>query len=269
VNYRRLRDRVALVTGASRGIGRATALALARQGSRVVVTSRNLDGSLDALAEEIRSEGGKAFAIPADVSRPEDVRRLVRETIDRCAMIDIAVCNAGVYIRRSVKDLQVGEIERAMGINFYGTVHVIEAVLPLMLVRGTGHIVAVTSVDGRKGLPPDGAYVASKFATTGYMDVLRQELHGTGVYATTILPGRVDTNMIADLDVPFVSPKISSERVARAVVRAIGQRRREIIIPFWGPKALVVLNAVSPAVGDWLVRLFRLEGTEHPIGPMK
>jgi NAD(P)-dependent dehydrogenase (short-subunit alcohol dehydrogenase family) len=266
VRYRRLRDRVALVTGASKGIGRATALALARQGARVVLVSRNRDGALGALEAEIRAKDGQAWAIPADVSNSGDVQRLVRETIDRFGVIDIAVCNAGVYLRRPIRDVRLEEIERVMGINFYGTVHVIQAVLPLMLARRSGHIVAVTSVDGRKGLPPDGAYVASKFAATGFMDVLRQELHGTGVYASTILPARVDTGMLSDLDVPFVSAKIPCEHVSRAVVRAIGQRRREIVVPFWGPKALIVLNTFSPAIGDRLVRWLKLEGKEHPQG---
>jgi NAD(P)-dependent dehydrogenase (short-subunit alcohol dehydrogenase family) len=266
MKYRRLRDRVALITGASKGIGRATARALALQGARVVLASRNSDGALDVVADEIRAAGGQAWAIAADVSNPADVQRLVRETVARFGVIDIVVCNAGVYLRRPINDLQPGEIERIMAINFYGTVHVIQAVLPLMLGRGSGHIVAVTSVDGRKGLPPDGAYVASKFAATGFMDVLRQELHGTGVNASTILPGRVDSDMLTDVDVPLVSAKISCERVGRAVVRAIGQRRSEIVVPFWGPKTLVVLNVLWPTLGDWLVRIFKLEGKEHPAG---
>jgi short-subunit dehydrogenase len=131
-----------------------------------------------------------------------------------------------------------------------------------MLARHAGHIVAMTSVDGKKGLPPDAAYVASKFAATGYMDVLRQELRGTGVSASTVLPGRVDTPMIASLDVPIASAKISAHRVARAVLRAVRFRRREVIIPYAGPKFLVVASAVWPALGDWLVHVFRLEGKE-------
>ena len=144
----------------------------------------------------------------------------------------------------------------------YKRQHLIRAVLPYLLAQGSGHIVAVTSVDGKKGLPPDGAYVASKFAATGFMDVLRQELRGTGVYASTILPGRVDTPMIETLDVPLASAKISRERVARAIVRAVRQRRREIVIPFSGPKALIVLSSIWAGMGDGLVRVFKLEGRE-------
>jgi short-subunit dehydrogenase len=132
-----------------------------------------------------------------------------------------------------------------------------------MLTRGSGHIVVVSSVDGRKGLPQDAAYVSSKWAVTGFTDVLRQELHGTGVYATTILPGRVDTPMIAALRVPWVSRKISSERVAAAIVSAIRKRKAESVVPYPGPKTLIILSAISPRLGDWLVRIFRLEGKEE------
>jgi NAD(P)-dependent dehydrogenase (short-subunit alcohol dehydrogenase family) len=177
--------------------------------------------------------------------------------------VDIAVCNAGIYIRGAAKDLPLEAIERCMNVNFYGTVHLIRAVLPVMLAQRSGHIVAVTSVDGRKGLPPDAAYVPSKFAATGFMDVLRQELRGTGVFASTIFPGRVDTPMIATLDVPLASAKIPSARVGRAILRAVRQRRREIVIPFTGPKALIVFSALWPGVGDWLVRFFKLEGKER------
>jgi short-subunit dehydrogenase len=118
-------------------------------------------------------------------------------------------------------------------------------------------------VDGKKGLPYDAAYVASKYAVTGFTDVLRQELRGTGVYASTILPGRVDTPMIATLRVPRVSAKISSDTVAAAIVRAIRKRKPEMIVPYLGPKALIVLSAMSPRLGDWLVRTFGLEGKEE------
>jgi short-subunit dehydrogenase len=131
-----------------------------------------------------------------------------------------------------------------------------------MLRRGKGHLVAVSSVDGKKGLPFDGPYVAAKFALTGFMDVLRQELHGTGVQATTILPGRVDTSMINDLRVPIVSRKISAERVARGIIRAIERNLGELVVPFVLPKFLIISSACWARFGDWQTRLFRLEGKE-------
>jgi NAD(P)-dependent dehydrogenase (short-subunit alcohol dehydrogenase family) len=258
----RIRDAVTIITGASSGIGRATAVEFARAGARLVLAARSAD-RLESLKSELGGAADAVITVPTDVTREADVRRLVEHTLDRFGRVDIAVCNAGIYIRSAVKDLPLSAIEQCMNVNFYGTVHLIRAVLPLMLAQRSGHIVALTSVDGRKGLPPDGAYVASKSAATGFMDVLRQELRGTGVYASTILPGRVDTPMIDRLDVPAASAKISSTRVARAVVRAVRTRRRELVIPFMGPKTLIVAGALWPAAGDWLVRLFKLEGKER------
>jgi NAD(P)-dependent dehydrogenase (short-subunit alcohol dehydrogenase family) len=188
---------------------------------------------------------------------------LVESALQQFGRIDILVCNAGIYPRGRVRTLTLQDYERCMSVNFYGALYLIQRVLPHMLQRKSGHIVVVSSVDGRKGLPMDAAYVSSKFAITGFMDVLRQEIHETGVYASTILPGRVDTPMIASLRVPLVSAKISSDRVARTVVRAIHKKKAEIIVPYLGPKALVVLSTISPRFGDWMVRFFRLEGKEE------
>jgi NAD(P)-dependent dehydrogenase (short-subunit alcohol dehydrogenase family) len=258
----RIQNAVTIITGASGGIGRATAEAFAGAGARLVLAARSSE-RLAALTSALETRGAEVLAVPTDVTCEADVRKLVDKAIARFGRVDIAICNAGIYIRGAAKDLPLEAIERCMNVNFYGTVHLIRAVLPLMLAQRSGHIVAVTSVDGRKGLPPDAAYVASKFAATGFMDVVRQELRGTGVFASTVLPGRVDTPMIATLDVPLASAKISSARVGRAVLRAVRRRRREIVIPFIGPKALIVFSALWPGAGDWLVRFLKLEGKER------
>lgn len=244
------------------GIGRATAEVFAAAGARLVLAARSADG-LASLTGVLEARGAEVMAVPTDVTSEAEVRKLVEQAVARFGRVDIAICNAGIYVRGAAKDIPLDAIERCMNVNFYGTIHLLHAVLPLMIAQGSGHIVAVTSVDGRKGLPRDAAYVASKFAATGFMEVLRQELRGTGVFASTILPGRVDTPMIATLDVPLASGKISSARVARAILRAVRRRRREVVIPFSGPKALIVLSAIWPGMGDWLVRLFKLEGKER------
>jgi dehydrogenase/reductase SDR family protein 7B len=173
-----------------------------------------------------------------------------------------------VYIRAAVKDLSLESIRKCMDTNYYGAVHLIRAVLPQMLARRSGHIVAVSSVDGKKALPPDAAYAASKYALTGFMDVLRQELRETGVYASTIFPERVDTPMIDDIELPLMSRRLPPSAVAKAVITAVRQRRREVVLSFAGPKFLIVASAIWPALGDWLVRIFRLEGVELEKGTM-
>lgn len=239
----------------------STARALAQDGWTVVLSARNT-GALEELASRIRSAGGNAAVIPADLRSDDGPERLIDESISRLGRIDLLVCNAGAYVRKRPAETTVGDYEESLHLNFYGCVRPVLRVLPHMLKRGTGHIVAISSVDGKKGLTREIVYVAAKFALTGFLDVLRQELRGTGVAVTTVLPGRVDTEMIGRLRVPAVSAKISTEAVARAVLRGIRRRSPEVLVPYWSSKALVVLSAVSPRLGDWCVRILKLEGSE-------
>jgi len=256
------RQHVAIVTGASSGIGRQTALLLARKGVRVVLVARRV-APLEECAREIRAGGGNAVPLLTDVAEPAQIRSLVEKSLAECGRIDLCVCCAGTYIRGRIQDITRDDLEASMRVNFFGSALLIREVLPHMLARGSGHVVAVTSVDGKKGLPLDGPYVAAKWAMTGFMDVLRQEMQGTGVGVSTVLPGRVDTPMIAHLRVPLISAKISAVRVARAVVRAIERNRAELIIPYAGSKTLLLASALSARAGDFLIRLFKLEGEEN------
>jgi short-subunit dehydrogenase len=156
-------------------------------------------------------------------------------------------------------ELSQADFERSMAINFYGALHGILTVLPHMLTRKSGHIVLVSSLDGKKGMPHDAPYVAAKFALTGFGEVIRQELATTGIHVTTIFPGRIDTPMIENLKVPWISPKFSAELVARAIIRGIRRRKAEVIVPgIYAP--LAVINALAPRFMDWFVRVFHLEG---------
>jgi NAD(P)-dependent dehydrogenase (short-subunit alcohol dehydrogenase family) len=253
---------VAIVTGASSGIGRETARRLAAKGVHVVASARRGE-SLEALSSEIHSGGGGCTPVVADLSAREEVRSLIARTLAEHGKIDILVCNAGEYIRGRLQEVPLEAIERSMAVNFYGVVALITEALPQMLKRRSGHIVAVSSVDGKKGLRSDGPYVAAKSALTGYMDVLRQDLRGTGIGVSTLFPGRVDTPMIGHLAVPRVSAKISAARVARGVIRAIELNRAELTIPLVSSKAIIILSAISAPLGDLLIRIFRLEGEEN------
>jgi short-subunit dehydrogenase len=130
-----------------------------------------------------------------------------------------------------------------------------------MLAQGAGHVVLVCSVDGRKGLPLDTPYVTAKFAMRGFGDVLRQELHGTGVGVSIIYPPRVDTPLIESLETPWVSPKMDPERVADAIVRAVRRGRAEVVIGFRN-RLLDLLAVLAPRWADWVVRVLHLEGRE-------
>ncbi|MFO7743581.1 MAG: SDR family NAD(P)-dependent oxidoreductase [Anaerolineae bacterium] len=255
-----LLDRVAIVTGASSGIGRVTALMLAELGARVALAGRR-ESALDEVAEEIRRLGREALAVRTDVTDRDQVDHLVAATLARWEAVDILVANAGAYIRSPIRELSVEDVRRSMAVNFYGALYAVLAVQPHMLERGDGHIVLVSSLDGKKGLPCDAPYVAAKFALAGYGEVLRQELRGSGVDVTIVFPGRVDTPLIDTLEVPRLSAKIPADAVARAITRAIRRPRPEVILPFQA-RAFHLVNVLSPRLGDWLVRLLHLQGWE-------
>ncbi len=251
-------DKIAIVTGASSGIGRATALALARRGAHIALASRR-ESLLEQAAEQIEGLGRQALVIPTDVTQQEQVQAMVESVLSRWGKIDILVSNAGEYVRAPIDELDVDTLRHALAVNYYGGVYAILAVLPHMRAQEAGHIVVVTSMDGKKGLPPDAPYVSAKFALTGFVEVLRQELNGSGVYISNILPGRVDTALIAGLEFEWVSRKIPPEPVASAIVGAILKRKPEVIIPSQA-RLLYYANVLSPSLGDWIVRRFRLEG---------
>ncbi|RPI94749.1 MAG: SDR family NAD(P)-dependent oxidoreductase [Chloroflexi bacterium] len=253
-------DKVAIVTGASSGIGRATALALARQGARVALVARRGDALLE-LAWEINHQGSNAIVVRTDVTVREQVEQMVREVIDHWGRVDILVSNAGAYIRAPIVDLDPAEIQRSFDVNFFGGVYCVKAVLPHMLERKSGHIVFVTSMAGKIGILSDSPYASAKFALTGFCEVLRQEMHGSGISVTNVMPGRVDTPFISHLKFSWVSAKISPENAARGILAGIRKRKPIVILP---PQArlLYYINVFAPLLSDRLARYFRLEGWE-------
>lgn len=251
-------NKVAIVTGASAGIGRATALALAQQGASVALAARRGD-ALASLAEEIERQGGEALALATDVTVKEQVEQMVRAVLARWGRVDILVSNAGAYIQAPIVDLDPAEIQRSFDVNFFGGIYCIKAVLPQMLAQKKGHIVVVTSMDGKIGLPPDAPYVSAKFALTGFCEVLRQEVRASGISVTNVLPGRVDTAMIDHLQFSWVSPKISPEKVALAILDGIRKQKPIVIVPPQA-KLLYYINVFAPSLSDRLSRYFHLEG---------
>lgn len=257
-----LNNRVAVITEASSGLGKAIVYALSRKGCHVVISSRNKEKLME-IEKDLSHSRNSVISIPADVTDPASVRRMVEETIEHFARIDYLICNADEYFRCSVVDSTLALIQKAMNVNYFGTLNCIFEVLPHMLRRGKGHVIIVSSMDAKKGIPPDSAYVASKTAIASYADVMRQELKPYGINVSSIFIARVDTPMISDLEVSFISAKIKPEKVARAIVKAMEYKKREIIIPKYGPRLLIILNCFSPALGDWLVKFFRLSGKER------
>lgn len=253
---------MALVTGASSGIGAALAAALAADGYAVALAARRAD-QLERVAAALRARGANVAVEVCDVTDAAAVDRLVQGVLARWGRLDVAVANAGTYLRRPADQITRADLEAAFAVNFWGAFHVAQAALPQLLARGAGSLVLMTSFDAQKALPHDGAYAAAKAALASYAGALRQTVRGRGVHVCTLYPGRVDTPMCEPIDVPAISAKIPAERVARAVLRAIRRRHAEVIVP-WHCRLLLWADTLSPALGDWLVRVLGLDGRERP-----
>ncbi len=225
---------------------------------RVTLAARR-EPELATVAGQIAELGGQALVVPTDVSQQGQVQRLVDQTLAHWGRLDIVVANAGTMYRRPIAQMTADFMAESLAVNFYGAFYLVLAALPHLLAQRSGHIVLVSSMDAKKGVPPEAAYVTAKWAMAGFGDVLRQELYGTGVDVSILFPGRVDTPLIPNLKVPWISAKIPPEPVARAIIGAIQHRRAEVVLPAQA-LALVWVNALSPRLGDWAVRTFKLSG---------
>jgi NADP-dependent 3-hydroxy acid dehydrogenase YdfG len=211
------------------------------------------------LANEVEKLGSKALVLPTDVTERQQVEGMVQQVLTQWGRIDILISNAGQYIRAPIAALDPADLQRSLNVNYFGGVYCIKAVLPQMIAQKSGCIAAVTSMDGKIGLPPDAPYVSAKFALTGFLEVLRQEVREHGITVTNVMPGRVDTVMIEKLRFSWISPKISPESVARATLRGIRKRTPIVIVPPQA-KLLYYINVFAPSLSDHLSRFLRLEG---------
>jgi short-subunit dehydrogenase len=238
---------VALVTGASSGIGWAAALALARAGYRVALTARRLD-RLDRLAAEIAAGGGEALPLPADLTREPERERLVAETLRHFGRIDVLVNNAGFGWVGRTAEIPWDLARRMLTVNIEAVVHLSRLVLPQMVARRSGHIINLSSVAGTVVLPPEMLYSATRAFVQAFSHGLYRELKGTGVHVSVINPGPVRTEFvqvalgIAPGERPDVEHGVTAETVARAVIALLHRPRKTVWIP--GIFAVVPLGAL-------------------------
>ena len=191
----KLRGKVAIVTGASSGIGEAAARALAAEGAHVVVAARRAE-RLAALVSDIEESGGTALAVPTDVTKRESVEALVRQTLDAFGRLDILVNNAGIMPLSLIRKLHVEEWDRMIDVNIKGVLYCIAACLPSMLDQGGGHIVNVASVAGRRPFPGGTIYSATKFAVRAISQGMHLELSPKDrIRVVDIEPGVVATEL--------------------------------------------------------------------------
>lgn len=222
-----------MVTGASSGIGAATARLLAAGGTTVALVSRRAD-RLEEVAEDCRLTAPRSRAWAADLEDTGHAAELALRIWDELGPLDVVVNNAAIPMRRPVQRLTMAEVERTMTVNFYAPVAITLALLPRMLERGSGTIVNVSSMGGRLGITAEGAYSASKFALAGWSESMAIDLLGTGVSVKLILPGAFDTEIWDQPDndtAPYSGPLAPPEEGAVGIVESIISDRFEHYVP--------------------------------------
>ena len=250
----------AIVTGGSRGIGRALALRLASRGARVGLLAR----TRDALNEVVESlppvPAGDHVALAADIGKRRELERAIDRFVKRAGSVDILAANAGIAHYGRFAETDIEHAEEMVKVNVLGTIYAVHAALPHMLERRRGHIVVTSSGAGLRAFPEAAVYGATKAADRGFAEALRHELAGTGVSVTTVYPGEVATDLHAHEreilpDWRSNDDELPADQVAAAIVDAIEADRREVHTP--RIVRLLGLNGISPRLVDEILARIR------------
>jgi NAD(P)-dependent dehydrogenase (short-subunit alcohol dehydrogenase family) len=251
-----------LITGASSGIGRASAERLASLGADVALASRNRE-SLEEVAQIAQRQGVRALVLPTDVTDSEQCRLAVESTVEQLGGLDVLLCSAGLSLRAYFAPTSLEALERVMRVNFFGTLYATHFALP-HLKKSKGSLVAVSSLTGKRGIPSYALYGASKFAVQGLFDALRLELAGDGVHVGVVSPAFVDTplrvNVLAADGKPWPEAPPPPfriwpvEKVVDRIVRLIVKRRREALLPWFAGPLLFIDRLLGCWIGDRILR---------------
>lgn len=247
-----------VITGASRGIGRAVALAAAAKGARVGLIARSEADLKEVLAET----GGQGAIAVADVADPVELQAALAALEGQLGPVDVLVANAGIGAYGAFADIEADEVERIVRVNVLGTVHAIRAVVPGMIARRRGHIVTIGSIAGRLGSPFEAIYSATKFAGVGLTESLVVELEPYGIGVSLVNPGPVATHFGEARGHPYdrTRPKpVPAEQVAAAVIKAVEGDRHEQYVPGSFRQAVVIRHLVPPLFRWGSKRSFRRE----------
>jgi short-subunit dehydrogenase len=241
-----LTGEVAIVTGASSGIGAATTRELGRRGATVVLAARRVD-LLEAQVRSIREAGGEAIAIPADMADAADITTLAERTFAAFGRVDVLVNNAGAFWSRSLASSSPDQITGLAQVNLIGAMLLTRAVLPGMLEKRHGAIISVGSLSGRVAMEP--LYSATKYGLRGFSLALRRQLAGTGISVSLVSPGNINTEMTRHIAARLPEPSL----VATAIADLVGHPRREVIVP-GRHYAIAWLEQALPTLADLVHR---------------
>ena len=268
------KGKVIIITGASSGIGLASARLFSSYGASLVLAARSID-KLHALETELSSDPSRILCIKTDVSVEEDCRRLIDEAVRHFGRIDILINNAGLSMRASFKEADLSVIRRLMDVNFWGTIYCTKFALPWLL-KSHGSVVGVISVVGYAGLPGRTGYATSKFAIRGFLETLRMEHQEDGLHVLVFAPGYTASNvrfaaLLADGTPQGTTPKdernlMSADEVARKMAYGLYERKREMILTSIG-RMDVWLYKRFPRLMD-KVQLYYIRKNEKSVDPI-
>lgn len=267
-----LKGKVAIVTGASSGVGWQSAVRLAEQGVRLCITARRGE-ALERLRDEVQRTGGECLVVPGDVTVQEDVERVVRECMARYGRVDILVNVAAVQSYGFFERLPWEHLTRTFDVNCFGYMRFARAVLPHFRERGSGHILNVQSMLSKGASPLLASYTASKHAALGWAKCLEIELRGTGIQVSNVLVPSVATPMFDHAPTQFglapapVPPTYEPDVAARAVVKCARRPGRTSVPVFLQGRLLLWMDQVAPQVGKWILGHFgaRMQMRERPV----
>lgn len=268
-------DQVVVITGASSGVGRETALEFGHRGASVVLAARNRE-ALDEVAKQIERLGGKAYVVVTDVAEWEQVERLAQRAVEHFGRIDTWVNNAAASTYATVEQMSVAEIERMIQVILMGQIYGMKAALPVMKRQGQGTIINVASALAKRSVPLQSAYCAAKHGIKGFTESFRLELEqqGSGIQVTLIMPSSINTPLFnharSKMGVkPQPIPPIYEPRVvAEAILFAAQHPRRDIVVGGAG-KFMTVMERISPPLLDMYMlqgdRAFKQQKTDQPV----
>ena len=256
------KDKVVIVTGAASGIGRALAEALARREAIVILTDINRQ-LLDEVAASMAASGYRSEAVPVDVSDHDAVAKLVTDTVDRHGRLDYMFNNAGIAVGAEVRDCAIDDWCKVIDVNLNGVINGVDAVYPIMVQQGFGHIVNTASIEGLIPFPGTVSYAASKYGVVGLSNSLRIEGADLGVKVSVVCQGYIKTpifhtsklikidreKMLASLPERL---GITPDECAEVILRGV-ERNRAIIVVTWFAKVLWLLQRISPALIRWMM----------------
>lgn len=254
--------KVAIITGASSGIGMETALAMARRKYAVVLAARRED-RLDDISRQCQALGATAMVRPTDVADEKQVESLVAETMDRFGRVDVMVNNAGYGLFARVHETSTEAMREIFDVNYFGLFYGCKAVVPIMIRQKNGHIFNVSSVIGKRGTPFHGAYCATKFAVCGLTDTLRVEMKPYNIRVTCVCPAlteteffsRTETGRKAQSSWKKLKGYMPAEKVARKMAATVGKSKPELVFTMGG-KFLAAISALFPRAADVIMRAY-------------